>query len=133
MNSSVIASIAFLLLSSGLQAHLGVNSTLSSAEPIHVEVCRATITTRIRTLQLRFVNVSSITAGAVVFNIQVGSRRSEVRDVGQFSTNAQIDHTFRLDIDPWAPFGSRPTQSKCTVRHVDFITVDRYSQRINSP
>lgn len=126
MNRTLIAIIASVLLSEASQLQFALASTPSSADPIHLDVCTATITSHARSLQLRFVNVTSITVGAVLFTVQVGSWRSEFRDVGQFSPNVKIDHMFKLDLDPCAPFGMRPTQAQCAVKRVDFITVDRY-------
>jgi hypothetical protein len=123
MNPTPIASIAFLLFSSGLQTNLGVPSTPSSVSPIHLDFCRATVTTAARTLQFRFADIGPTTASAVVFTVQVGAWRSEIRDVGTFSPGVQIDHTFRLNVDvfPWTVFRKPVSQAECAVRSVELI------------
>jgi hypothetical protein len=123
MNPTLVAVIASLLFSEASQSQSALASTPSSIVPIHVDFCRATISTAARILQLRFADVGPTTANAVVFTVQVGTWQSEIRDAGKFSPGIQIDHMFRLDMDtfPWTVFRKPVPQAECVVKQVDLI------------
>ena len=123
MNRKLIGAIASLLLSVASESRLALASPASSAPPIQVSICRATITPEARTVQLRFADVGAVTARAVVFTVHVGTWRTEIRDAGTFSPGARIDHSFRLDIDVfrWTVFKRPVPLATCAVEWVDFV------------
>ena len=123
MNRTLITVIASLLFSEVSQSQSAVASTASPAPPIQLSVCRATVSTVARILQLRFVDVGPIAARTVFSTVQVGMRRSDIRDVGTFAPSVRIDHTFRLDIDdfPWTVFRKPGPQMECAVKEVDLV------------
>lgn len=128
MKPTHIAAIAALLLAT--ESPLALASPALSAPPIQLSVCRATITPQARTLQLRFDDVGSVAARAVVFSVQVGTWRTEIRDAGTFSPGATIDHSFKLDIDifPWTVFRRPVPQATCAVQRVDFVDGTHWSE-----
>lgn len=123
MNRKLIAAIASLLFSDASESRHALASTSPPAPPIELSLCRATITREARTLQMRFSDVGPVTARAVVFTVNVGHWRTEIRDAGTFSPGARIDHSFRLDIDvfPWTAFKKPAPQAECAVEHVDLV------------
>ena len=128
MNRKLIGVIASLLVLVSSEPRLALASPASSAPPIQLSVCRATITPEARTLQLKFADVGTVTASAVVFTVHVGTWWTVIRDAGTFSPGARIDHSFRLDIDifPWTVFRRSTPQAQCTVKQVDFEDGSRW-------
>jgi hypothetical protein len=54
MNLTLVAKVGSVLLSEASQSQFALASTSLSADAVHLDVCRATITAHAKMLQLRF-------------------------------------------------------------------------------